>query len=305
MARGTTIFNQVAAGNVTTYKAQYQALSVILNQASVRTSDTGQVNWAAVSTESGTVRDYEIFALGGALQATAPVFLRFDYVGSNSASVTGLHLTVGTTTDGAGNLGGITVAKWVLLSTVHTATNQYAWAASDGESYFTFLYALDPTQSGVEGIGMFVVERTRDAAGQPTGAGFHVWRWQGTTTTGATNYLGGWSKTFGAGTQPANVDYNLGVNIPDPYNTNNAFVGTTSRAFPAYTYTPPFIKGASKALLFCYPGELPRGKPVTVDHYGEAMTFVPLGDAVTNNIPVMNNAGGAAVRALSPLIRWD
>jgi len=302
MARGSAVYNQ--ALGYPAYKNWAQPISNALNAAATRTNDTGQVNWATVTTEpaAGVVRDYEVFAVGGSLQATAPIYLRFDYQGTASTT-TGVYITVGTTTDGAGALGGLTVAK-LGLQIGPAGTNQWCWASCDNDSYFTFAYNMDPGATGTDGIGMVVVERTRTLPGAASGAGFHVWRWQATSAT-ATTYQGGWSKTFGATSQPANANYNFDVLAPDLYNTNTAYVGGTSYAYPVYTYTAPFAKGASKALLLGFQYDFPRGQPVTLTHYGEPMTFIPMSDAVTMPLPTLNNAGAAASKTISPLIRWD
>jgi hypothetical protein len=306
LARGTAAYTWGTGG--ANYKACYQAISGVINQALVKTADTGQVNWATVSTEpgSGVIRDYEVFALGGPLQATAPIFIRIDYWGTSTAG-NGVQITVGTTTDGAGNLGGLLVTRAPLQNHLLAASpNQYCWAASDQASYFTFLYALDPAATGTDGVGMAVIERTRDPDGTATNAGFHAWRWQASTATNAVP-LGGWAKTFGAGSQPAAADFNYNVMAPDLYNLNTGAVsGGIFYAFPAHTYTPPFtMKGASKALMFAFAADFPRGVATPITHYGESMTFLPLADALTPNIPIVNSGGSGTHKQMSALIRWD
>jgi hypothetical protein len=302
MARSSAIYTQVVG--YPAYRNWAKPISDALNATATRTTDTGQVNWATVTTEpaGGAVRDFEVFAIGGSLQATAPIYLRFDYQGS-STTTGGIYITVGTTTDGAGNLGGLTVAKMQLQAALG-GTNQYAWASCDSDSYFTFAYNLDPGGTGNDAVGVVVVERTRTLPGAASGAGFHVWRWTGGATS-ITTYQGGWSKTFGATSQPQNANYNLDVLAPELFNTNTAYVGGTSYAYPVYTYTAPFAKGASKALLLAFQYDFPRGQPVTLTHYGEPMTFISMSDAVTMPLPTLNNAGAAATKTISPLIRWD
>lgn len=301
MARGTTPYIG-GYGTVSAYKACYQPISQILNQAATRTADTGQVNWASVSTENTTLgRDYEVFAMGGPLQATAPILIRIDYLGGNAGG--SVYVTIGTTTDGAGTLGGLLLARVALNSFNITQGNLTGWAACDG-SYFTFLYNSLPNGAGWDYPGMFIVERTRDVAGNATASGFHVWRWCRTATSTET-FMGGWSKTFGAQTQTAAGDVILGANFPDAYNVNSTWTGRPSRAFPAYTYTLPNVGGASKALLIAIPGDFPRLRPVTLDHYGETQTFIPLADSLQYNLPTLSAANTAAVKAMAPLIRWD
>jgi hypothetical protein len=308
MARGSASYTQAAAGTLAAYKACYQTISNVINQAGVRTADTGQVNWATIPSEPSSLgRDYEVFALGGPLQATAPIFLRFDYAGYGVAGTYGVHITVGTTTDGAGTLGGLTVARLPLQNhAIGTPPVQWCWAASDQASYFTFLYALDTAATGQDGVGMVVVERTRDPNGDANGVGFHVWRWQAFSLTTTTN-AGGWSRTFGAGSQPAVADFCYNAMVPDLQNNTSASQpGGLFYAFPAYTWTPPAIMGgASKALMFAYPPDFPRGSATPVTHYGESMTFIPLGDVIITGQPAMTSNTVAAVKYMAPMIRWD
>jgi len=306
MARGSSSYTQTF-GSLANYKSTYQTISGVINQAGVRTADTGQVNWASVATENTTVgRDYEIFALGGPLQATAPIYLRFDYVGGSSTGNYGVHITVGTTTDGAGNLGGLTVARLGLQNHALATAPHTCWAASDQASYFTFLFALDTSATGSDGVGMVVVERTRDPGGSAIGAGFHVWRWYATSAGGTAN-SGGWSRTFGAGSQPAVADFTYNAMVPDlQNNTTAAQPGGLFYAFPAYTYTPPAtMGGASKALMFGYAADFLRGNAAPITHYGEEMTFIPLADAVGTLQPSMSTGTTAVTKPLSPMIRWD
>lgn len=306
MARSSAIYYQ-AYNSTAVYKAWAQTISNALNQVATRTNDTGQVNWATIPNESqGVVRDYEVFALGGPLQATAPVFMRFDYTGGYLGNVS---VTVGTTTDGAGNLGGLLVPKLALQGNTLPANAstipQWMWASADNDSYLTLVYALDVNAIGPDSVGILVVERTRALSGAASGAGFHVWRWNFPDNI-STLYSGGWSKTFGATSQPAAVNWGFDVLMPDLGQVNSGYVGGSSYAFPVYTYTPPFPKGASKALLLGHRNDWPRGQPVALTHYGESMTFIPMADCVTVTLPYMANANASATKTtISPLIRWD
>jgi hypothetical protein len=306
VARGAFTYQQYA-NSLAAYKNCYQTISNAINLAGVKTADTGQVNWASVATEPTGFRDYEVFALGGPLQATAPIFIRFDYVGGSSAPG-GVHVTVGTTTDGAGNLGGLLIARLALQThVINTSTTHWVWAASDQGSYFTFQYALDPAATGSDGVGIFILERTRNADGAANGNGFTCWRWQANALTNCV-YQGQAGKMFGAGPQPANADFNTCVLIPDLQNNYvTSATGGVTYAFPVHTYTPPSkVGGPSKALLLAYRGDFPRGQQVTVNHYGEDMTFIPLADAVNHPVPYMvGTYYSDSYRDMAPLLRWD
>ena len=88
-------------------------------------------------------------------------------------------------------------------------------------------------------------------------------------------------------------------------NNTTAYKGTTAYAFPALTYWQYIPGGASQALMWSYPGDYPRGTPVSVTHYGQQMNFLPIGDAVTNNNAIMNQSGSAISKVLTPMIRYD
>lgn len=301
MARATTSYVQ-DYGSVTQYKNYYQPLSTILNTVLNRTTDTGQVNWGTIPSEPTVVRDYEIFSLGGPLAGSAPLYLRVDYLGNNFG---GLSVATGTSTNGAGVLGGLTVATQKLHQmNISGPYTLYAWAASDGESYVTFSYALDPAASGLDGVGTFVIERSRDIDGTANAAGYHVWRWQA-ISGGSTTYLGAWSRVYAAQTQPVVQDWNVNVFVPDLQNVGGAFRGTTSYAFPTTTYAGITPGGASKALMFAFAPDFPRGTPVTVTHYGQQMSFLPFADSVVVQTPTMTALNTPGGKNLSPLIRWD
>jgi len=156
----------------------------------------------------------------------------------------------------------------------------------------------------LDGVGMTIIERTRDVDGTANASGFHVWRWYASSTVATTSW-GSWSRVYAAQSQTATPDYGTGVFVPDLRNIGSAYRGTTAYAFPAMTYAGITPGGASQAVMFAFPNDFPRGNPITVTHYGQSMTFVPLADAVTSPTPYMNTQTGPAVKDLSPMIRWD
>lgn len=78
----------------------------------VQTADTGQIDWTTV-TRPG-INTYaaapEIWRFNDALQATAPIFIKFRYGTPNNGSPAGMAIavTVGTGSNGSGSLTGIT-----------------------------------------------------------------------------------------------------------------------------------------------------------------------------------------------------
>lgn len=76
----------------------------------IRTSDTGQIDPTTVlrPAASSAVQGYDIFRLADTLQATAPFFVKVEYGSGSSQAYHALWFQVGTTTTGAGILGGNT-----------------------------------------------------------------------------------------------------------------------------------------------------------------------------------------------------
>ena len=68
--------------------------------------DTGQLNIAAAAhpIAANTKVGYRIYRMDDTLQATSPVFMRLDYGSSATANQTGIWVTIGTATDGAGTI---------------------------------------------------------------------------------------------------------------------------------------------------------------------------------------------------------
>lgn len=144
----------------------------------VKTSDTGQINWSTVTkaTAINTKQGYEIYRFSDTLQATKPVFLRIDYGSGGTASGNQpcVWVNVGTATDGAGNLTGITTGSIqgssVALTTNNVAMTYYFTFNSNGTAVLFFGTGLS---SGVQGSpGMFTVSRTvNQTTGAATGDG--------------------------------------------------------------------------------------------------------------------------------------
>lgn len=94
----------------------------------VQTADTGQINWvtatrAAINTDAG----YEIWQFNDAMQATAPIFLKIHYGSGSATNVPRLRIIVGTTTNGAGTLGGAVTTVRTFTASNLTTTGLIAY----------------------------------------------------------------------------------------------------------------------------------------------------------------------------------
>lgn len=309
MSRGYGTYTS-ANGSGAVYKAYYQTISTAIAAAlGSRTADTGQVDWAAVSTEPiGTVRDYEIFPLGGAIQGSAPLFIRVDYKGGTAANTHGVFISTGTGTDGAGNLTGVTTPATVPASYggINVGTRA-VYASSDRDSYFTLMYDTEvagSSNTGTLATVAAVVERTRTLAGDANGDGWVVHSWRYSSLT-ATMYNGGWSRTFAGPSQPAAQEFTIPYLLPNPTTLNTAFVSDTAYAFPTYPYAGNKVGGASKAFLLGLAVDFPRMSEISISHYGTQMAFLAWADIYSHNMPYMTAATSAAQKPMMPILRWE
>lgn len=307
MARATTTHNWSTGSGVAFYKAAHVPISDMLNSIHTRTNDTGQVVWTAVTTPpaSSAVRDFEVFQFSDDLQATAPIFVRVDYMFSTSSPL--MRITVGTTTDGAGTLGGV-LAGWFYTYSYTTGSvgTLSAYTADLDGSMFMLIHGLNPAITGIDQWGGAVVERIRNLDGTPSGDGYMVYRWDtnGTGQGSAGVFAGQYSRTFDGATQP-NIEATPTILVPALNQVSSHFSGNTSYAFPYYGYTGPHLRGASQAVLLGYATDFPRCSEVSLTHYGEPATFLALGNAANTSLPVLTAASSTLKTGLSPLFRWE
>jgi hypothetical protein len=139
----------------------------------IQTSDTGQINLTTVAAPGAinTAMGYEIWRFADTLQATKPVFIKIEYgSGGTSASNPGIWLTIGTASDGAGNITGTIKARnqiGVNTTNISTATNSVLISVGTGRFSFTFGY----NQSATNYFMLVGLERTKDSSDADTSTG--------------------------------------------------------------------------------------------------------------------------------------
>lgn len=144
----------------------------------VQTDDTGQADFASMNAPTGTpdtAAGYRVYRLDDALQATAPVFVKFEpgRGGQSSSNVPAAWFTVGQETDGAGNLSRILLPRTITSvgTSVTGVTTEYpSYASGCGSSFCLAMWPM----SGTNPIFFFILERSRNASGEPTGEGFLI-----------------------------------------------------------------------------------------------------------------------------------
>lgn len=141
----------------------------------VQTSDTGQVNTATVTRPAtNTSNAYSIWRFDDTLQATAPIFIRFDFGTHASANIPRIQLTIGTGSNGSGTITGAlqTIATWNPNNTPAGGFN-YLTAACHVEGCFWIAWSVRTDASNSPG-GCFIICRTVDASGVPDATGAFI-----------------------------------------------------------------------------------------------------------------------------------
>lgn len=310
-ATGTHVLDNTS---VTTYKNSFKPISDALKTVLTQTADTGQVNWTNVTTAPGgqSIRDYEVYKFSDPLQATAPIYIRFDYVFYLALRIL---VTVGTGTDGAGGITGVTTGAldgYSLFTGVSTTnpgvgataanngstTSVNFYVSSDG-SYLTLLYGAVPSGLGsATSTAAWIIDRTRNADGTGNSNGFAVWNISGG------NFQGGVYRYTNGNAQPTGWDFNVYSIVPVPTQLT-AFTGNTSYCYPIHANSP-VVEGASQAMLFGINTDWPRLSQVTIPHYGNATaTWMPLGTSGTLNLPYKTSGSATSTNAaFSPIVRF-
>jgi hypothetical protein len=176
---------------------------------------------------------YAVFHLNDALHATAPIYFRFT-VGSGSSFQPLLYMTVGTSTNGSGVLGGTALAVIQAINNNSTPINSDS-VRNSFLSCTPGFFGMDWKQGAGATEAFFQISRTVDAAGEPTGTGAIV-SWG----TGSAGSLGK-TQAFGYGPEVAYTAQTaialtaLGFNPQAPITTA---VGANTQAVVAWTPTP-------------------------------------------------------------------
>jgi hypothetical protein len=186
----------------------------------VVTGDTLQTLPSAMvhPTVANSKKGYRIYRMNDALQATAPVFVRFDFGSAPTLTVFAYWITIGTGSDGFGNITGIVHNGGARLQGVSTNNTGGAFT---GNSYGSaapnrFSISMFALPQGASYVQTFMLERSKDFSGNDTSDGL-IFIWQDY----ATGSLPGPSHIkyliLAGGTQPnedTGLNYNLSTNNP-------------------------------------------------------------------------------------------
>ena len=271
--------------NATNYVAWASAVSNWLRTAGwTNTADTGQLNgagannWAGVSTVPGSgAFYYEIFKPGDALTA---FYLKLEY--GNFTSQTNspmLAVSIGTGTDGAGNLTGQVTTRTLLATTSPgspSATTTYECNFSGNTGQVAVMMWRN---SGGNNQQLFAIQRSLNASGVATSSYVTIWglgyNGGGTQPSGFQQSL---SFTYGAGPYLNAGSSGQGWTVFAPATTGSlgtlAFGGNIPmwNPMPAVGIMdyPPTVVGVAYSL------DMVEGATFTItNQYGQTKTYMP------------------------------
>lgn len=256
----------------------------------IQTGDAGQMNFATVLTPAAgnTKQGYAIFRMDDALQATSPVYIRVDFGGGATAVTVGMWITIGTGSDGAGNIttkrfdGGATAAPTVTWGSSSAAASTSFGSAANNRVHVGLFATTGTTQI------IMNIERTKDSSGADTGDGLYFY-YNNTTNMNKMLYV-----VLGSATQPTaetGFQYVLSTNNP------SSFGGEIGIAIPipmkGYGQPPGY------GLVIVRSSDFGSLSSFSVTMYGTAITYQQMG-ALT-----VINATGSADGTSRVAIRYD
>jgi len=177
MTTSTWSNDMVISNNTTNFRVFGKAISDALTAVGLtKVTDSGQINWATVNVPAAsTSAGYEVRYLDDAQHSNTPIYIKIEYGCGGNTSRWGIWLTLGTTQDGAGTIGGTSIlVRTIINPTADTTSVSCTGFACFSGGQFNF----------VQGVATqclsFGVNRTCDTDGTMNSQGAHVW-YQGTT----------------------------------------------------------------------------------------------------------------------------
>jgi hypothetical protein len=254
----------------------------------VKTTDTGQVNWATVALPAINLTPaYEIWRFDDALQATAPVFIRLEYGTGSSTGLVAMAFSIGSGSNGAGVLTGVTLARTVLQTGSNSATTMACFVSGSTNRLLLALWA--GLTSNPNYFLMLSLERTVDAAGAPTSEGVLV-AW---FSPFVTYQQLAWNCTTGPMTA---VEQALGMLFP---NVGTGASGGSTAVYPCY-HTKGIYLLPGLNLLGGYELNFTPTTAVAFTYYAATRTYIPLPSIVSGSLSSRGTGGAHTL-----LVRYD
>jgi hypothetical protein len=192
----------------------------------LKSVEIGQIDWTSVlhPTLTSTAMGFAIYKFNDALQATSPVFIKFEFgSASGSANNPAIWVTIGTGSDGSGTITNIKFARYQINTGSASASLFNSRCCGNTNR---FMLGLWSDSNIYQVTKMIVLERSKDVAGADTGAGLLFMGMLGTALF--SRYI-----DFGAYTPTTFTN----INLTTPPSGNGS-VAPFMNCFPCRCWTP-------------------------------------------------------------------
>lgn len=249
----------------------------------VNTADTGQINPATVTKPSagGAAQGYEIWRFNDTLQATVPVFVKFEYGSGATLDRPGLWFTVGSGSNGAGTLIGQVGARRSGGSGISKSAGVTlpSYFCGDG-SGLVYVTNYDSTNASCGYFG--IIDRLRDGAGAPVADGISTWLSQSQQSSSGIQIIPALSPVPAGYTTSGTGGFALSPAYFSATNAAPAIVGVNVPVVPFMAICGKFffVKMAHLGI----PSTLSYGVAISAATLGGTHTLMPL-SASSNVLP--------------------
>lgn len=258
----------------------------------LQSADSGQLTIAS-AVRPGSNNTYVaplIFQMNDSLHtsATFPCYVRVECGTGGGAGNPAVRITVGTSTNGAGVIGGNSTGA-MQFTTASTSTNLDKFMRASGSSsrMAMGLWVPSAALTSVQNCGFIGIERTHAADGSDTADGIMVFTKMSATTV-AHNHIvlqpPGQANGVALSTAPISV-----------MEANTSTIrGITAGAYPC---TPSSVRPVLPLmnLLAYYNNDFTGMVPVVVNHFGANHTYLPLGVGAIQGMARSSTANDANV----------
>lgn len=305
-------------------------LQGMLDAGFVQTSDTGQINPLTVPiTPTAVSTGYAMFRFDDALQATHPIYVKVEFQTSthniSGVEACAMFITVGRGSNGSGTITGVLLARTGVGATATPATTHgsvttnYTHAASCGDGYMIFMPFVNDTRIGTASSSEpkqssgFLIERSRDMAGNPTGDAVLVVIQKGSTASSFTPQSTTGSETVVTAINYASGAYNTGaspatclggVNGTTLGPTTSLASGSIGPVFPWDVVAPAVAPWRSCVIVSIPGGDMPGG-PFTTSLCSRPSLMYPIPFSVSHSRWGIAFNGDTISRFFGIGIRWE
>ena len=279
---------KTSSSDINNFKAFGLALETALATMFTKVAQSTDPDWISTPTSvPNPPTTGFIYRLNDSLQATHPIFIRFD-LGNSGYGYLHIAITIGKGEDGAGNITSVIFPKTEVMGAPGQGTSiQNCYLSDCGGSGLCL--SLSPA---VNSPGYIVIERARDSAGNALGEGLMV-VYHNQSNSGYRPVTNAYSYATTAVNSLPNgcffIPFNLSAN-------NSVAFGTTAPIFPGTVINPDGLLWVPRAILGAAVANMGLGQVVTSLLEGVDYMGLGLGSPY---------ADCAKQQYSSAMIRWD